>query len=148
MDFNFFGWNFKSTKKETEQKNADSFVLPTNDDGAVTVEGVAGAYGAYIDFDATIKNEFELVTRYRELSLLPEVDFAIDDIVNELIVMDGDTDAVQINLSNLKAPATVKKAVEKEFHNILALLDWDNQAYEIVDERDSINAKPSQSSPE
>lgn len=132
MDFNFFGWNLKRTKKEKELKTADSFVLPTNDDGAVTVEGVAGAYGAYIDFDATVKNEFELVTRYRELALLPEVDFAIDDVVNEMIVLDGESDAVQINLSTLKAPSSVKKAVEKEFENILSLLDWNNQAYELV----------------
>lgn len=132
MDFNLFGWNFKRTKKEQEQKSAESFVLPNNDDGAVTVEGVAGAYGAYIDFEATVKNEFELVTRYRELSLLPEVDFAIDDIVNEMIVLDGENDAVQINLSNVKTSATVKKAIEKEFQNILSLLDWNNQAYEIV----------------
>ena len=132
MDFNFFGWNLKRTKKENDQKTAESFVLPNNDDGAVTVEGVAGSYGAYIDFDATVKNEFELVTRYRELALLPEVDFAIDDIVNEMIVIDGENDSVQINLSNLKTSATVKKAIEKEFQNILSLLDWNNQAYEIV----------------
>jgi hypothetical protein len=132
MDFNFFGWNLKRTKKEEKQKNAESFVLPNNDDGAVTVEGVAGAYGAYIDFDATVKNEFELVTRYRELALLPEVDFAIDDIINEMIVLDGENDAVQLNLSNLKTSATVKKAIEKEFNSILNLLDWNNQAYEIV----------------
>lgn len=132
MDFNFFGWNLKRTKKEKEIKNAESFVLPTNDDGAVTVEGVAGAYGAYIDFDATVKNEFELVTRYRELALLPEVDFAIDDIVNEMVVLDGENDAVQINLENLKSASAVKKAIEKEFQNILTLLDWNNQAYELV----------------
>jgi hypothetical protein len=132
MDFNFFGWNLKKTKKEKELKNVESFVLPENQDGAVTVEGVAGAYGAYIDFDATVKNEFELVTRYRELSLLPEVDFAIDDIVNEMIVIDSQNESVEINLSDVKTSATVKKAIEKEFDNILSLLDWNNQAYELV----------------
>jgi hypothetical protein len=132
MDFNFFGWNLKKTKQEKDQKKVESFVLPENQDGAVTVEGVAGAYGAYIDFDATVKNEFELVTRYRELSLLPEVDFAIDDIVNEMIIIDGDNEPVQINLSNVKTSATVKRAIEQEFDNILSLLDWNNQAYELA----------------
>jgi Bacteriophage T4-like portal protein (Gp20) len=132
MDFNFFGWNLRRTKKEKELQNKESFVLPENQDGAVTVEGVAGAYGAYIDFDATVKNEFELVTRYRELSLLPEVDFAIDDIVNEMIVIDGENDPVKLNLSNVKASNTVKKVIEDEFQGILSLLDWNNQAYEIV----------------
>ena len=132
MEFNFFGWNLKKTKKEKELKNTSSFVLPENQDGAVTVEGVAGAYGAYIDFDATVKNEFELVTRYRELALLPEVDFAIDDIVNEMIVMNGEDEPVKIDLSKVKTSSTVKKAIEKEFDTILSLLDWSNQAYELV----------------
>lgn len=132
MAFNIFGWTLKRAQKENTLKSAESFVLPNNDDGAVNVEGVAGAYGAYIDFDSTVKNEFELVTRYRELSLLPEVDFAIDDIVNEMIVIDGENDAIQLNLSGVKTSATVKKAIEKEFESVLSLLDWNNQAYEIV----------------
>lgn len=132
MEFNIFGWAFKKTKKDLEQQKAKSFVLPDNDDGAVTVEGVAGSYGAYIDFDATVKNEFELVTRYRELALLPEVDFAIDDIINEMVVMDGESEPIKLNLSNLQYPSAVKKSIEEEFQNILSLMDWSNQAYEIA----------------
>lgn len=132
MAFELFGWQIKKSKQEESQKKADSFVLPENQDGAVNVEGVAGAYGAYIDFDATVKNEFELVTRYRELSLLPDVDFAIDDIVNEMIVMDGQTDAIKLNLEKVKLTKPVKSKIEDEFKNVLALLDWNTQAYEIV----------------
>lgn len=132
MALELFGWQLKKSKEEQQQKKAESFVLPENQDGAVNVEGIAGAYGAYIDFDATVKNEFELVTRYRELSLLPDVDFAIDDIVNELIVLDGSTDAVKINLEKVKTTKSVKTKIEEEFRNVLTLLDWNNQAYEIV----------------
>lgn len=132
MEFNLFGWKIKKTEEQKKQEKAQSFVLPENQDGAVNVEGVAGAYGAYIDFDATVKNEYELVTRYRELSLLPDVDFAIDDIVNEMLVLDGHSDAIKINLEKLKLPKSVKTKIEEEFKNILALLDWNNQAYEIV----------------
>ena len=132
MAFELFGWQLKKSKEEQQQKKAESFVLPENQDGAVNVDGVAGAYGGYIDFDATVKNEFELVTRYRELSLLPDVDFAIDDIVNEMIVLDGSSDAVKLNLDQVKTTKTVKTKIQEEFGNILTLLDWNNQAYEIV----------------
>lgn len=132
MAFELFGWQLKKSKEEQQQKKAESFVLPENQDGAVNVEGVAGAYGGYIDFDATVKNEFELVTRYRELSLLPDVDFAIDDIVNEMVVLDGSSDAVKINLEKVKVSKSVKTKIEEEFRNVLTLLDWNNQAYEIV----------------
>lgn len=132
MNFNLFGWELRKSKQEEKKQKADSFVLPENQDGAVNVEGVAGAYGAYIDFDGTVKNEFELITRYRELSLLPDVDSAIDDVINEMIVMDGHEEAVKINLSKSKITETVKKKVEEEFSDILTLLDWNNQAYEIA----------------
>jgi hypothetical protein len=132
MAFELFGWQLKKSEKELKQKKAESFVLPENQDGAVNVEGVAGAYGAYIDFDATVKNEFELVTKYRELSLLPDVDFAIDDIINEMIVMDGLNDSIKINTEKIKTPDQIKRKIEQEFTNILSLLDWNNQGYEIV----------------
>lgn len=132
MAFNLFGWNFKKTKEDEKREEAKSFVLPENYDGAVNVAGVAGAYGAYIDFDGSIKNEFELITRYRELALLPDVDYAIDDIVNEMLIMDGTTDAVKINLDSVKLTKPIKAIIEEEFSNILSLLDWNNQAYEIA----------------
>ena len=43
---------------------------------------------AYVDMEGGIKNEVQLINRYRETSLVPECDIAIDDIVNECIVSD------------------------------------------------------------
>ena len=59
-----------------EKENLVSFVPKTHDDGSVIVEG-SSAYGTYIDIDGTARNEFELITRYREMSLQPECDSAI-----------------------------------------------------------------------
>lgn len=130
MEIKLFGFTLKKTEKEQAREDAKSFVPPTNDDGAVTIEGV-GAYGAFIDLDGSSKNEFELITRYREMALLPEVDAAIDDIINEAIVLDGEKPAVEINLSALKAPKEVKDAITEEFDNILTLVNWNNNAYDI-----------------
>jgi len=135
MAFNIFGFHFKKTKEDIKKDKLESFVLPQNNDGAVNVDSVAGAYGAYIDFDATVKNEFELITRYRELALLPDVDRAIDDIINELIVLDSNnpnTKSVDLNLENVPVSKGIKNKIIKEFDNILLLLDWKNQAYEIA----------------
>lgn len=131
MDFKLFGFTVKKTDKEVAKEEAKSFVAPTNDDGAVTVEGV-GAYGAFLDLDGSTKNEFELITRYREMSLLPEVDSAVDDIVNETIVLDGEKPAVVLDLSQVKASQSVKDKITEEFETVLGLLNWGQNSYDIV----------------
>ena len=68
-----FGYEFVKTKV---QEPAPSFVPKENDDGAVIV-AAGGAYGTYIDLDGTVRTEAELVTRYREMSLQPEIDAAV-----------------------------------------------------------------------
>lgn len=130
MEFKLFGFTIKKTEKQIAREEAKSFVAPTNEDGAVSVEGV-GAYGAFLDLEGTSKNEFELVTRYREMSLFPEVDSAIDDIVNEAIVLDGEESAVKINLSDLKINESVKEKISDEFETVLSLMNWNNNAYDI-----------------
>jgi hypothetical protein len=72
--------------KDPEQA---SFALPTEalDDGAVTVTQNA-YYGTYVDLEGSVRNELELITRYREMSNHPELEQAIDDIVNEAITHD------------------------------------------------------------
>jgi hypothetical protein len=133
MEFNLFGFTIKKSNLEKERDKADSFVPPTNEDGAVTVESI-GSFGAYLDLDASVKDEFTLITRYRELALLPEVDSAIDDIVNEAIVQDGEKAPVSIDLSNCDFEFmndSLKKAISHEFDKILSLLNWRENAYEI-----------------
>lgn len=107
-----------------------SFAPPPNLDGAMEV-APGGAYGTYVDLEGTAKNEAELVTRYREMSMYPECEAAIDDVVNEAIISDEREDVISINLDGLQQPDSVKKRIEEEFKNVCKLLDLHNQAYEI-----------------
>ena len=89
-------FGFEINRKSTDV-DLGSFTQKSEDDGAVVVaEG--GAYGQYVDLEQTAKNEGELVTRYRKMSMQPECENAIDDIVNESIVYDPDSHTVEINL--------------------------------------------------
>lgn len=106
-----------------------SFAPREADDGAVVV-AAGGAYGTYIDLDGTVRTEAELVTKYREMSLQPEIDSAVDEIVNESIDI-SEEDIVQINLDNLEIPERVKKAIRDEFGVILNILNFQSRAYEI-----------------
>jgi hypothetical protein len=87
-------FGFSITRKKQEQDPKQSFSIPVADDGATTVSAVGGAFGQFLDLEGTSKNEADLVRRYREISLHPECDTAIDDIVNEAIVVNENKDSV------------------------------------------------------
>ena len=53
----------RSKEKEKEESKLKSFVTPTNDDGALTVES-GGAFGSYLDLDGGALTEFQLITKY------------------------------------------------------------------------------------
>jgi hypothetical protein len=129
MAFSLFGFEFRRAKENTESE--PTFIPKESDDGAVTV-AAAGAMGQYIDLDGAVRTEAELVTRYREMSLQPEVDTAIDEIVNELIDVSADDDAVKIILDDVEVSEKVKKTISEEFDTILRLLDFNHRAYEIL----------------
>ena len=99
-------------------------------DGSQPIVG-GGYYGYSVDFDGTIRNEYELITRYREMVLQPECDSAVDDIVNETICGNFDDVPVEVELSNLKQSDKIKKLIREEFEEILRLLDFENRSYEI-----------------
>ena len=104
-----------------------SFALPTPalDDGAVTITQNA-YYGTYVDLEGAVRNELELITRYREMANHPELEMAIDDIVNEAISHDETGKTVDIILDKLKQPEAVKKKIIAEFDNILKMLNFGN----------------------
>jgi hypothetical protein len=122
-----FGFEFR---KRTPEEEPVSFAPPSNDDGAVVV-AAGGAYGTFVDLEGTARTEAELVTRYRDMSLVADVERAIDEIVNESIVSDVRQDTVKINLDKLNYAENIKTVIIQEFNNIKMLLDFENQAYEI-----------------
>ena len=128
--FSLFGFSISRDKNEQEQSVQQSFSPPTNDDGALTITSAA-YYGTYVDLDGTAKNEVELISRYREMAMQPEIESAIDDIVNEAICQDDDGKIIDIVLDNLNESEKIKKAIRAEFQTILKLLNYNNMAQDI-----------------
>jgi len=121
------GFEFKRIKKDIDLK---SFAPSQDiDDGAVVV-AAGGAYGTYVDLDGTVRSEAELVTRYREMSIVPECDSAIDEIVNEAISIDTEN-LISLNLENLNISENIKKVMRDEFKICLNVIQFNKFAYEI-----------------
>jgi len=128
--FSLFGFTISRDKLEQDKKVEQSFSPPANDDGALTITSAA-YYGTYVDLDGTAKNEVELISRYREMSMQPEIEGAIDDIVNEAICEDKDGNITQIILDDLDQPKKIKDAIKEEFNTVLRLLNYKNMAHDI-----------------
>jgi hypothetical protein len=128
--FSLFGFTISRQGNEEQQATQQSFSPPSNDDGALTITSAA-YYGTYVDLDGTAKNEVELISRYREMAMQPEIESAIDDIVNEAIVQDDDGKIIQLILDDLNQPEKIKKALKEEFNTILRLLNYKNMAQDI-----------------
>jgi hypothetical protein len=128
--FSLFGFTISRQKDEEEATVQQSFAPPSQDDGALTITSAA-YYGTYVDLDGTAKNEVELISRYREMAMQPEIESAIDDIVNEAIVQDDDGLITKIILDDLKQPEKIKNAIKEEFNTVLRLLDYRKMAQDI-----------------
>jgi len=121
-----FGFLINKGKEERGQ----SPVPPNSDDSVATVAG--GYFGTYVDVEGVSKNEYELIKRYRDMSLHPEVDTAIDEIVNEFVVSDANDSPVEIELSNLDIGAGVKKKIRDEFDRVKKMINFDKNAHQII----------------
>ena len=122
-----FGFSFK--KKKVAER-APSPIQPSSEDGATSYIA-GGYYGQYLDLDGNFKTEYDMVKKYREMAMHPEVDSAIEDILHEAIVADQNDSPVEINLDNLDVSESVKVMIRDEFNYIKNLYGFDNKAHEM-----------------
>lgn len=88
----------------------------------------------YINYYGDIKNELDLILKYREISLHPEVDEVINDIVNDMISFNFEYSniPIKINLDYINVSNYVKNKIYEEFNNILDLMNFRDRGYEYI----------------
>ena len=123
-----FGFSIEDDNKK--KKGIISPVAPNNEDGADYFLS-SGFYGQYVDIEGVFKTEFDIVKRYRDMSLHPECDTAIEHVVNEAIVSDMNDSPVEIDLDNLNIGQPLKKVIRQEFKKVKDLLEFDKKSHEI-----------------
>jgi len=129
---NLFGFNLtRNNKKKEEKEQLPSIVPPRDEDGAgyVTVTSGGGAYNHTLSFDQnsqTVKDDKQLIMQYRDAAMHPEIDQAINHIVNEAVA--SDHEVVQLNVEKLEISNSIKKKLQNEFDGIMNMLDFHNNA--------------------
>ena len=117
-------------KRKDLKPNSQQFTAPTADDGTQTIMG-GGHFGTYLDIEGKVNNESDLIRRYREIAMHPECDMAIEDIINESVVVDDNQEVVRLNLNKVPFSTSLKKSISTEFKNILSLLEFEQKGHDI-----------------
>ena len=136
--FKIFGFEIKRSaadKAASEPLKNASVVPPTDDDGAGYVTAPNYHYGLHMDIyaDLQVKDQTDLIKKYRRSATHPEVDMAIEEIVNEVIVMpqEPDESVVEINLDQVKVSPSIKKKVAEEFDNLLNIMSFNDRCHDM-----------------
>ena len=117
-------------KRKEAKPNSQSFTAASTDDGTQTIMG-GGHFGTYLDIEGKVNNESDLIRRYREIAMHPECDQAIEDIINESVVVDDNQEVVRLNMNKVPFSSALKKKVSDEFKNILSLLEFEQKGHDI-----------------
>jgi hypothetical protein len=133
MEIDIFGFEFGKKKPDNIQSKdlvAKNIAAPEIFDGTVTIEA-GGFFGTALDYAANLRDEGASIIQYRNMSIYPEVDNAIDEITNAAIVLGTDRKTVKLDLRDLPISDPIKTKIYKEFENIIHMLDFNNKSYEI-----------------
>ena len=126
-----FGFEIKRARDKSKEK-LTSIVPPTDEDGAGYVTAAGAHYGTFVDIEGNkTKDERSLIQQYRAVSHHPEVDAAIEDIVNESITTSETEQAVSVNLDNVEISDNIKKAITEEFDSVLSMLNFSDMGHDL-----------------
>lgn len=129
--FKLFGFEIKRAPSEDPAKKP-SIVPARDDDGAGYVTAAGTHYGQYINIDGDdAKDNYQIIMRYRGVAVHPEVDAAIEDIVNESIVSGENKQSVDINMDNIEVSDKIKKTIKEEFDNIVSMMNFNELGHDI-----------------
>jgi hypothetical protein len=127
---NLFGLTITKNKKP-ENKSASISVGIDDEGGALASSTGAAYYGIYMDVDGVAKNELLAIQKYREISLYPEVDTALQDIINEAVPQEDETNQLELNLDDLDLSDSLKDKIQDEFKYVLKVLKYKEYSADI-----------------
>ena len=129
--FKLFGFEIKRAESD-DPKKKPSIVPARDDDGAGYVTAAGTHYGQYINIDGDdSKDNYNMIMKYRGVATHPEVDAAIEDIVNESITGSELEQPIDLNLDNLEVSDKIKKTMKEEFDSIVGMMNFHELGHDI-----------------
>ena len=128
-----FGFEIKR-KKDTSQEKLQSIVPPTDTDGAGYVTAAGAHYGTYVNLGGEdhAKDNLQNIRQYRAVATHPEVDAAIEDIVNESVISGEGESSISLTMDKVEGLSeSLKKQINEEFENVVSMLNFNDLGHDI-----------------
>ena len=128
-----FGFEIKRAGKKVNKDMLPSIVPPLDDDGAGYITAAGAHFGTYVDIEGNdkTKDDQQLILQYRAVATHPEVDAAVEDIINESITSSNEEQNVSLVLDKVKAPDNIKKQIIEEFDNVYRMIQFGEHGHDM-----------------
>lgn len=139
MAFEIFGYEISKKKDKAPQAAVVTPVTPHDDGASIVYSSDSGSYGAaagyygyQFDLDGVVRNESQMINQYRTVACFPEVDGAIEAIVNDAVIIEQGRDPVSLNLDGLpKQYHPLRDTIREHFDHVLNVLNFNDNCHDI-----------------
>lgn len=139
MAFEIFGYEISKKKDKAPQAAVVTPVTPRDDGASIVYSSDSGSYGAaagyygyQFDLDGVVRNESQMINQYRTVACFPEVDGAIEAIVNDAVIIEQGRDPVSLNLDELpKQYHPLRDTIREHFDHVLNVLNFNDNCHDI-----------------
>lgn len=123
----------KVTNKEEEKLMQQTDIVSLEDNGIDTILQMGGN-ASYSDHSAStdMSTQRDHINEYRSMARQPEVEEAIDHIINDMITTDDIEEPVVVNLDKVEINDALKDKIREEFKTILGMMDFYDRGYDRV----------------
>ena len=93
---------------------------------------MSGYYQYNFDIDGTARSDAQMISQYRACASYPDVDTAIEAIVNEAVIVEQSKRPVELNLDELPDEySAIKQSITDAFDHILNVLEFNDNCHDI-----------------
>lgn len=139
MAFEIFGYEISKKKDKAPQAAIVTPVTPRDDGASIVYSSDSGSYGAaagyygyQFDLDGVVRNESQMINQYRTVACFPEVDGAIEAIVNDAVIIEQGRGPVSLNLDGLpKQYHPLRDTIREHFDHVLNVLNFNDNCHDI-----------------
>lgn len=139
MAFEIFGYEISKKKDKAPQAAVVTPVTPRDDGASIVYSSDSGSYGAaagyygyQFDLDGVVRNESQMINQYRTVACFPEVDGAIEAIINDAVIIEQGRDPVSLNLDGLpKQYHPLRDTIREHFDHVLNVLNFNDNCHDI-----------------